>query len=321
MVSKRHLAGLAFPISIILLGFPTQAATFHDDFLVGIGTYIWEVDSNQPLYAVDDSHGDIRLAKPVGGDHSFQRVHIRFRGEVHGDFDVSVDFRDAYIDLVDGRPGNQVQLNIVMGAVEFDVVHSDEINFGRNNHVWITPPGEWHGAQLTSQTSGTLRITRTGTLVSGYVDDNLIHMETLTSASPVTFLSFSLQNNGTTDSTSVTFDNFQLTADSLAFESPSGLRGSGSVPKPATVLVHPNPFVHSTSVSYILSKPGRVRASIYDAAGRLTADLVDGYHADGSYTVPWDGRATNGTRAPSGVYFLRFYFDGNVTTRKAVLIR
>jgi hypothetical protein len=313
--------GSAVSVLLILFSTPTSAISLYEDFLAGIEASVWEVDSNQPLYTVDDSQGDIRLAKPVGGDYSFQRIHIRFRGEVHGDFDASVDFSDAFVDLVDGRPGNQVQLNVDIGVVEFDVVHSDEIGVGRNNHVWISPPGEWRGEQATSETSGTLRITRTGIIVSGYFNDTLIHTETFPARSPVTFLSFSLQNNGTTDSTSVTFDNFQLTADSLVFETAAGAGGSGDVPQPATILVSPNPFVHSTSLQYTLHKPGTVRASIYDATGRRVAPLVEGYHAEGFYTVPWDGRSATGARAPSGVYFLRFQFEGVASTRKVVLIR
>jgi hypothetical protein len=306
---------------MILLSSPALATTYFADFLAGIATGVWEVDSNQPLYTVDDSQGDVRLAKPVGGDHSFQRIHIRFRGEVHGDFDVSVDFRDAFVDRVDGQPGNQVQLNVVFGGVEFNVVHSDEINVGRNNHVWIDPPGEWRGEQTTSETLGTLRIARTGVIVSGYVNDNLIHAGIYPTSPPVTFLSFSLQNNGTTDSTSVTFDDFQLTADSLVLETASGIGDAGDVPRPATVRVSPNPFVQNTSIEFELDTPGEVRASIYDATGRPITHLADGYHAEGSYAVPWDGRSASGTGVPSGVYFLRFQFDGKVLTRKLVLIR
>jgi hypothetical protein len=293
--------------------------TFFSDFVAGIQPSVWEVDSNQPLYTVDDSQGDIRLAKPAGGDHSFQRVHIRFRGEVHGDFDVSVDFRDAFIDRFDGQPGNQVQLNAIFGGVEFDIVHSDEIDVGRNNHVWIKPPGWWWGEQTTSETSGTLRIARTGVIVTGYVNNIVIHTGIYPTNDPVTFLSFSLQNNGTTDATSVAFDNFQLSADSLVLETASGI--GDDIPRPATVRVSPNPFVQNTSIEFELSTPGEVRASIYDATGRPIAHLADGYHAEGFYAVPWDGRNASGARVPSGVYFLGFQVDGQMLTRKVVLIR
>ena len=321
MVFKRQIVGLAVSLPLVLLGAPALSATFFADFLAGIEASFWEVDSNQPLYTLDDSQGDIRLAKPVGGDHSFQRIHIRFRGEFYGDFDVSVDFRDAFVDRVDGRPGNQVQLNTNLGGLEFDVVHSDEINIGRNHHVWIDPPGEWYGAQSTSETSGKLRITRIGLAVRGYINDDLLYTVVFPTVLPVTFLSFSLQNNGTTDSTSVTFDNFQLTADSLVFETVAGIGDGSGVPEPVTLLVSPNPFIQSTSIEFVLNKPGEVRASIYDAAGRHISRVVEGHHAAGSYAVPWDGRSASGARTPSGVYFLRFQADGNVMTRKVVLIR
>jgi len=321
VVFKRQIVGLAVSLPLVLLGAPALSATFFADFLAGIEASFWEVDSNQPLYTLDDSQGDIRLAKPVGGDHSFQRIHIRFRGEFYGDFDVSVDFRDAFVDRVDGRPGNQVQLNTNLGGLEFDVVHSDEINIGRNHHVWIDPPGEWYGAQSTSETSGKLRITRIGLAVRGYINDDLLYTVVFPTVLPVTFLSFSLQNNGTTDSTSVTFDNFQITADEIIPETVSGIGGNGDVPSPATVNVSPNPFVQTTSVDFALDSPGEVRASIYDATGRPIAKLAEGYHSEGTHAVTWDGRNTSGVRVPSGVYFLGFQFQGSVVTRKVVLIR
>jgi hypothetical protein len=188
-----------------------RPATFADDFAEGARDTYWTRWTNQPLYEIDDSNGEVRFSKPVGGSYSFQAVALRFNWLAGGDFDVQVDFRDASITRVDGSPGNQVQLNVACEGEGFIVVRSDEVGSGQNVHVWRSPPNLWYGAQATSETSGTLRITRVGGTASGYYNGGLLWSGNFP-ASPVQ-LSFPLQNNGTKDATSVVFDNFQITAD------------------------------------------------------------------------------------------------------------
>jgi hypothetical protein len=187
------------------------AATFADDFAEGARDAFWTRWTNQPLYEIDDSNGEVRFSKPVGGSYSFQAVALRFNWLAGGDFDVQVDFRDASITRVDGSPGNQVQLNVACEGEGFIVVRSDELGFGHNCHVWRDPPRVWYGTQTTAATSGTLRITRVGDTASGYYNDGLLWSGNFPTG-PVQ-LSFPLQNNGTKDATSVVFDNFQVTAD------------------------------------------------------------------------------------------------------------
>jgi len=186
-------------------------ATFADDFADGARDTYWTRWTNQPLYEIDDSQGEVRFSKPVGGSHSFQAVALRFKWLAGGDFDVQVDFREASITRVDGTPGNQVQLNVACEGEAFIVVRSDEVGWGHNVHVWRDPPRLWYGAQATSETSGTLRITRVGDTATGYYNGGLVWSDSFP-ANPVQ-LSFPLQNNGTKDATSVVFDDFQVTAD------------------------------------------------------------------------------------------------------------
>lgn len=186
-------------------------ATFADDFAEGARDVYWTRWTNQPLYEIDDSRGEVRFSKPVGGDYSFQAVALRFKLLAGGDFDVQVDFREASITRADGSPGNQVQLNVACEGEGFLVVRSDEAVWGHNVHIWRSPPNLWYGARATSETSGTLRITRVGDTATGYYNGGLVWSGSFPT-SPVQ-LSFPLQNNGTKDATSVVFDNFQVTAD------------------------------------------------------------------------------------------------------------
>jgi hypothetical protein len=94
------------------------------------------------------------------------------------------------------------------------VVRDDDVVAGENAHVYVDPPRQWRGPRATPATSGTLRIRRVGTTVSGFFNGTLLHSGTF-NADPVSRLWVSLQNNGTKDATSVVFDDFQVTADAI----------------------------------------------------------------------------------------------------------
>jgi len=194
---------------------PDSPAVYRDDFASGIDEAHWKLETNQRLYRVDDAGQAVRFSRKSGGDYSFQSVGLVFLGEVRGDFDVRVDFRDARIDHADGSPGNQLELNVSFAGQLFIVVYSDEPWLGGHNiHIWADPPRNTLGTQNIKTREGRLRITREGSYVTGYFNNTVIYTSQLTDA-PVTRLSFTLNNNGTKDATSVTFDNFYLSCDQL----------------------------------------------------------------------------------------------------------
>ncbi len=78
----------------------------------------------------------------------------------------------------------------------------------------------------------------------------------------------------------------------------------------------PNPFNPSTSIEYIIPKPGNARLEIYNASGQLVDVLTDGYQAAGSHLAVW-----NTTGRASGTYFYRFRFGGLTETRKMMLLK
>jgi len=233
-VAARRLFLLAACAALTAISPVVQAAQFDDDFGAGLRPKFWSVSSNQPLYKLDATQEEIRLSKPVGGTFTFQTIDVEFPFVVRGDFDVQIDFRDASINRVSGVPGNQVQLNAVFGSQYFGVVRSDESPGGQNHHVFINPPAVWVGATPDGAAAGTMRIVRTGSTVSGYINGGLIHSGVF-NADDVSRLWFSLQNNGTTDATSVTFDNFHLIADAIIYPDARQIPALG--PVGLTVLV------------------------------------------------------------------------------------
>jgi hypothetical protein len=57
-------------------------------------------------------------------------------------------------------------------------------------------------------------------------------------------------------------------------------------------------------ISYTVENPTNAKIELFDLTGRKIVTLVNGRRARGSYSVTWDGMMNNGTRAPTGIYFI-----------------
>ena len=215
---SRSLVG-ALPWFAALLVFAVPAGRagvaakpFTDHFTKTINPSVWNVKKTEAIYAVSTSHGAVRVSTPGGGAGGFQWAGLQYRHRIAGNFDVSVRYSNASIKRVNGSPGNQIQLNATFGGQTFCLVRSDESDVGDNYHVWIN---SFVGSRPSKAKSGVLRIVRVGSTVTGYANGVKIYQGTF-NPSPVTDLWFSIQNNGTTDPISVTFDDFTLRADSIS---------------------------------------------------------------------------------------------------------
>lgn len=94
-----------------------------------------------------------------------------------------------------------------------------------------------------------------------------------------------------------------------------------SVPRSALHPNEPNPFNPVTRIRFELDRPGRVRVEVYDLAGRLVRTLIDAHRDQGLHDVTWDGRAADGSRVGSGMYFARMEDASGARTNKMVLVR
>lgn len=83
----------------------------------------------------------------------------------------------------------------------------------------------------------------------------------------------------------------------------------------------PNPFGASTRIEFQLPQDTVVDIAVYDVRGRRVAAVEDGAFAAGRHGVLWDGRGDDGSRLPSGTYFVRMIADGVQTTRKISLLQ
>ncbi|NKB69284.1 MAG: T9SS type A sorting domain-containing protein [Candidatus Latescibacteria bacterium] len=82
----------------------------------------------------------------------------------------------------------------------------------------------------------------------------------------------------------------------------------------------PNPFNSDTNIGFALPQASHIDLGLYNLAGQRLATLAQGRRPAGSHTLSWDGRLQDRTLA-SGVYLYRLSVEGQVTTRKLLLLR
>lgn len=90
---------------------------------------------------------------------------------------------------------------------------------------------------------------------------------------------------------------------------------------PIRFAIAPNPFNPRTNISFFIDQPRWLRVAVYDLRGRRIAELTDQQYQVGEHSVDWDGRDSAGRAVPSGEYFFRVEYGGQVETRKAMLLR
>ncbi|MBN2011403.1 T9SS type A sorting domain-containing protein [candidate division KSB1 bacterium] len=84
---------------------------------------------------------------------------------------------------------------------------------------------------------------------------------------------------------------------------------------------YPNPFNPETAIRYQLSVVSDVDLSIYNVNGQLIRTLVQGVRPAGMHQAYWDGLNNAGQRVASGPYLYRLEADGQVLTRRMLLLK
>jgi probable HAF family extracellular repeat protein len=83
----------------------------------------------------------------------------------------------------------------------------------------------------------------------------------------------------------------------------------------------PNPVRADARFAFQLPAAGTASLVLYDLGGRVVRDLASGWYGAGTTSVPWDGRATDGTRLAPGAYVARLLTRGTSLTRRFVVVR
>jgi len=85
--------------------------------------------------------------------------------------------------------------------------------------------------------------------------------------------------------------------------------------------LYPNPFNPETTLSFSLTTPAQVRATVYAVRGRRVCTLADEAMTAGEHSLHWQGRDDQGRAVASGVYLLRVQAGGRSSVFKAVLLK
>lgn len=88
--------------------------------------------------------------------------------------------------------------------------------------------------------------------------------------------------------------------------------------------LYPNPMTWTcVDVSFTIARSGNVDVSLFDPQGRRVRTLVHGWQDAGPGFSFWDGKRSDGSQAPNGVYFVRLKAPGEprVISRRLVLAR
>jgi len=83
----------------------------------------------------------------------------------------------------------------------------------------------------------------------------------------------------------------------------------------------PNPFTHTTRVSFALARAGKVTVDVYSVTGQKVTTLVNADLPAGHYTADWNGRNAIGDLTASGIYYVRLTAPGAHATLRVARIR
>ena len=98
-------------------------------------------------------------------------------------------------------------------------------------------------------------------------------------------------------------------------------QNSNGLPSSYTLQNYPNPFNPSTKVEFELSKGSHAKLEIFNISGQKILTLVDNYFNAGKYFRDWNGKNSQNKSVGSGVYYYRLVADGQVLTKKMILLR
>jgi len=76
----------------------------------------------------------------------------------------------------------------------------------------------------------------------------------------------------------------------------------------------PNPFSHTTTISYNLAKEGNVQLCVYNVLGQKVATLADGRVGNGKHELRFDADGL-----PGGVYYYKLSTEDGVMSREMVV--
>jgi hypothetical protein len=85
--------------------------------------------------------------------------------------------------------------------------------------------------------------------------------------------------------------------------------------------VWPVPFSSVLNVELFTQAPSSVRVEVFSITGQNIVSLANYENASGTITLEWKSESFSGELLPNGIYFVRAMVNGNVSTKKVLLLR
>ncbi|MCH7613281.1 MAG: T9SS type A sorting domain-containing protein, partial [Candidatus Marinimicrobia bacterium] len=76
-----------------------------------------------------------------------------------------------------------------------------------------------------------------------------------------------------------------------------------------------------TTIQYSFPNAGIVDLKIYDLMGREVRSLVNEFTSAGTQSVVWDAKDNHGNSVSSGVYIYRLEVQGQMHSKKLILLK
>jgi hypothetical protein len=109
----------------------------------------------------------------------------------------------------------------------------------------------------------------------------------------------------------------QVTFDAATDHVAQVREGEASV---ALSMPRPNPARGEVGLDVVLDHPARVRAEVFDPAGRRVARIADESRGNGVSALRWDLRDASGRRVGVGLYFVRVSIGEKNWARRLIVV-
>ena len=83
----------------------------------------------------------------------------------------------------------------------------------------------------------------------------------------------------------------------------------------------PNPFNPITNIIFNNATAGKGKLIIYDMLGKSVRSFDLGYLSPGAHEQFWDGKDENGIELASGVYFVKFICEKDMSINKMIKLK
>ncbi|MCK4396869.1 T9SS type A sorting domain-containing protein [candidate division WOR-3 bacterium] len=85
--------------------------------------------------------------------------------------------------------------------------------------------------------------------------------------------------------------------------------------------VYPNPFSHTTSISFYLPISSRVSLEVFDITGKHIKTFYHSYRNAGKYEASWNVNNKDGDRIAGGIYFFRLTTHSETLCKKILVLK